>query len=130
MYDEEKTVVDDPLVTIRLQHELPLLNALWQLMRAEVTKLGFTQVLDEHPPAFEKTEIKIDDFDNSKSFYGQWRKNGTLIGSFIAHANGNAFVEMDILQPHPENPDLFIEATTAWGTRTKANAELRFMPMP
>lgn len=114
----------------RYQSEQALIELCWQQMREELVKLDLAEALQDEVPEFAKMEIRKDSFDGSESFYGEWRKDGSLIGSFIAHAGGNAFAEIDILQPHPQKTHYFIEAATAWGNLAKVSTELRLLEMP
>ena len=74
-------------------------------------------------------EFRIDPYDQSKAFFGEWRHaEGRRIGTLMIHGSGQVFAEFDILLPHPKDSRWFIEAVTAWGDTQALKAELRLLP--
>jgi len=55
-------------------------------------------------------------------------KDGVQFGHFIRQANGILFAECDVLQNHPLNPAMYIEAMEVWGTSDKLKYDLRLLP--
>ena len=60
-------------------------------MRQAVERVGLTDLPAPLAPKPEHMQLKLDDFDLSRSFYGEWREHGQMIGNVIIHANGTGF---------------------------------------
>lgn len=115
---------------VRLEAESELIAQVWAAMRARLVEIGLADILPESPLQFASTEIRVDPYDKGESLHAEWRSESQLIGSFISHANGSAFAEIDVVKPHPQKEQWFVEATTAWGMPGKITSELRLLPMP
>ena len=82
-------------------------------------------------PSLERASFQLsrDPFDGSYSLIGIWRDaHGQKKGEILFHADGSFFAEYDVISEHPEKPQWFIEAVTAWGNRKQLKSELRLLP--
>lgn len=112
------------------QRELqPLIDQVRDALRGELARHGIMQALSAVPQQLQHAELRTDPFDDSQSFYGEWRDpHSRMLGNLTAHASGEFFAEYDVLCVHPTDRRWFVEAVTAWGRTGVIKAELRLLP--
>lgn len=120
----------DTLLTERFEAVEELACEIFKHLQQEVDKLGFSypevklQTIDEAVYRLDK-----DPASGEYSLVGDWRDDhGMKIGSMIFHTDGSFFVEQDIVRPHPEKPQWFVEAVNAWGRNFNIKSEARLLP--
>jgi len=98
--------------------------------RTALLNLGFA----EHAvrvATFEACRINmvVDSFDRQDCTLADWLdENGGRYAHIIRYADGNLFAEHDVLQAHPKNPGLFVEAIEIWGRAGRLKSEPRLLP--
>lgn len=113
------------------REHLPLLAELQARMVAALAAAGFDDAPARVPAAFQHGQVRRDPYDGSEALYLEWLDgNGARLGHVLVHADGLAFAELDVVQPHPRRPRRFVEAVTAWGRAGAVVAELRLLDMP
>lgn len=113
----------------RLRSEHETIKSVWSALRQTLLAQGFDDTMSAHPRHLSRYELRRDTFDDSESFYGEWRSaNAQLQGTVLIHANGQVYAEFDVLKPHPTNQLWFVEAVTAWGRNKTLKSELKIMP--
>jgi len=70
----------------------------------------------------------VDRASDLPGYEGTWRNpHGSRCGSLIINSDGSYYAEYDVLAPHPDKPDWFVEAVTAWGRNGVVKAEPRLL---
>lgn len=70
-----------------------------------------------------------DPYDGAEQLLGEWiDDNGFRYAHFVRYGDGNMFGEHDVLQPHPADEKLFIEAIEIWGHAGALKSEPRLLP--
>ena len=70
-----------------------------------------------------------DDYDKEDCMIATWsHADGVQFAHIVRYANGNMFAEHDVLLPHPDKSDLFIEAVEVWGHAGQLKSEVRLLP--
>lgn len=113
----------------RLRNEHETINTVWAVLRQTLLAQGFEDTMSAQPRRLSRYELRRDTFDDSESFYGEWRStNAQLQGTVLIHAKGQVYAEFDVLKPHPTDKRWFVEAVTAWGHNNTLKSELKMMP--
>ncbi len=113
----------------RMKDEHETINSVWAILRQTLLAQGFSNTMGALPQRLSRYEIRRDTFDDSESFYGEWRNaNSQLQGTVLIHAKGQVYAEFDVLKPHPADKRWFVEAVTAWGNKKTLKSELKLMP--
>lgn len=87
-----------------------------RLPAIEAAGLAFVQVTD---PA-----------NGLPGYEGIWRNAlNERVGKAIVNSDGSFFAEYDLCVRHPNKPEWFVEAVTAWGRGDLIKAEARLLPM-
>lgn len=83
-------------------------------IRRQVEKLGLS--LDPDEPVWEEAgfEKKVDPFSQEESLLGTWRGKARF-GTVTVFPDGRIFAEYQVLLPHPQQADAYIEAVQIWG---------------
>jgi hypothetical protein len=53
---------------------------------------------------------------------------GHEVGSILFYPDGAFYAEYDVVQPHPQKSQWFVEAITAWGRGDQVKTEARLLP--
>jgi hypothetical protein len=70
----------------------------------------------------------IDPVNGLPSYEGAWRNpQGIRCGSIIFNSDGSYYAEHDVLIPHPDKPDWFVECVTVWGRDGSVKTEPRLL---
>lgn len=96
-------------------------NAVCGAIRDQVGKLG----LDIGPePVWEQAVFRsrTDPFSQENSLIGTWQ-GGQRYGTATFFPDGRIFAEYQVLLPHPERPDAYVEAVQVWGRPEKIRGE-------
>lgn len=63
-------------------------------------------------------------------YEGLWRNDlNERVGKLLINSDGSFFAEYDLCVRHPNKPEWFIEAVTAWGRGDLIKAEARLLAM-
>lgn len=87
--------------------------AVCNALRYQVVKLGLS-IGDE--PVWDEITLRqiVDPYSQQTSVIGIWQ--GRLrYGSLTLFPDGRVFAEYQVLQPHPEKEDCYVEAVQVWG---------------
>jgi hypothetical protein len=122
----------DESVAVRFYKIEHLANDIYERLRQEVAKLGFsTGDIALLPPSEASYRLERDPSNSEFSLIGDWfNEKGMKLGMLLFHADGSFFVEHDIVKPHPKKAGWFVEAVNAWGRGEDIRAEARLLPMP
>jgi hypothetical protein len=96
----------------------------------EMDKLGLNREMIN--PRLERAsfELSRDPSTGEHSLVGVWKdKNGLKQGTILFHADGSFFAEYDVVCEHPQKPQWFVEAVTAWGNKGLIKSESRLLPI-
>ncbi len=96
------------------------------VLRKEAARLGATSLaIQLHDAVF----VEVTDPANSlPSYEGTWRNpQGIRCGSLTLNSDGSYYAEHDVLVLHPDKPNWFVEAVTAWGRDGVVKAEPRLL---
>ncbi len=72
-------------------------------------------------------ELHKDPFDGQESLKAIW-SGAQGYGHIPLYPNGIIYAEYDVLLVHPQKPQWFVEAVTAWGNANEIKTELRLLP--
>ena len=96
-------------------------EAICAALRGQVEKLGLS--IGDEPLWAEATfEEKADPFSQEISRVGTWR--GKLrYGTVTLFPDGRVFAEYQVLLPHPEKADCYVESVQVWGQPGKLRGD-------
>lgn len=104
-------------------------------LRAEIDKLGFaTGVIVDYPYYHLASFILLKDpYTGNDNLTGYWynKRNKSRIeriGQLQFNSDGSFYAEYDVLKPHPNKADWFVEAVTVWGKEDLIKAEVKLLP--
>ncbi|WP_018295187.1 hypothetical protein [Mariprofundus ferrooxydans] len=106
------------------------IDEMCEAFRAAMLNLGFADGAIALA-AFDQCRIEMsnDVYDHETCITGRWlHADGSQFAHLVRYANGNMFAEHDVLLPHPQKPDMFVEALEVWGTAGKLKSEARLLP--
>ena len=88
-------------------------EAVCTALRQQVAKLGLS-IGDE--PVWQQAgfEEKVDPFSQETSVIAVWRGSARF-GTATFFPDGRVFAEYQVLLPHPERADSYVEAVQVWG---------------
>lgn len=100
---------------------------LCEVLRKEAARFGTDPL-----PAIQLKDavfVEVTDPANSLPGYeGTWRNpQGIRCGKLTLNSDGSYYAEYDLLNLHPEKPNWFVEAVTAWGRDGVVKAEPRLL---
>ncbi len=113
----------------RIAEAAPLAHAICRAMQEEVKRLGLgnVQVEDSANAVYRPSK---DPASGRDSLMGEWRDpGGQKQGELTFHADGSFYAEYDVIQVHPRNGRLFVEAVNAWGRDGQIKVEPKLLPM-
>jgi hypothetical protein len=70
-----------------------------------------------------------DPYSGETHLVGSWQ-DGDRYGTVTLFADGRVYAEYQILVPHPERPDQFVEAVSVWGDLGKLKSEPVLLALP
>jgi len=106
----------------------PLGMAVCMRMREAAARLGVD--LGNTPDwSLTRFELKTDPYSGEVSLIGVW-KDGHRYGTINCFPDQRVFAEYQILAPHPELKNQFIEAISVWGKADGLKSEPILQPMP
>jgi len=75
-----------------------------------------------------RISIVVDGYEQQDCILGDWLdENGGRYAHMVRYADGNLFAEHDVLQAHPKNAALFVEAIEIWGKAGRLKSEPRLL---
>jgi hypothetical protein len=98
-----------------------------------IAKLGFPAQTGINPPDFDAAEFSLvtDPFTQSQDLVGYWyNPNKQRIGQIKFHGDGSFYAEYDVVQPHPDKKQFFVEAINAWGQQDNIKTEAKLLDIP
>jgi hypothetical protein len=98
-------------------------------LRQEVSKIGLPATCID--PDFNRAEYSLsrDPASGEDSLIGIWRnQKRQKQGELRFHPDGSFFAEYDVICTHPEKPQWFVEAVTAWGRDNIVKSDPRLLP--
>lgn len=76
-------------------------------------------------------ELAVDPFTQSRDLVGYWYKDDKQrVGQIRFHGDGSFYAEYDVVQPHPDKPQCFVEAVNAWGRDGNIKTEAKLLDLP
>lgn len=95
--------------------------AVCSAIREQVGKLGLDIGTE---PVWELAVFRsqTDPFSQETSLIGTWQ-GGQRYGTVTLFPDGRIFAEYQVLLPHPERPDAYVEAVQVWGKPEKIRGE-------
>lgn len=125
-----KSSIVNPDIDARLQQVRDLGESACEALLNEVLKNGLPGSCIDPSLDRARYELSRDPYDGGYSLIGTWRDDhGNRQGEILFHNDGSFFAEYDVISEHPEKPQWFIEAVTAWGNRRCVKTELRLLPV-
>ena len=97
-------------------------EALCAALRGQVEKLGLS-IGDEPLWAAATFEEKLDPFSQEISLIATWRGQ-QRDGTATFFPDGRVFAEYQVLLPHPEKPESYVEAVQIWGSAGKLRGDV------
>lgn len=104
-------------------------------LRAEIDKLGFTDVVCDYPYYHLASFVLVKDpYTGDNNLTGYWynKRNKPRIeriGRLQFNSDGSFYAEYDVIKQHPQDEMQFIEAVTVWGKDEMIKAEVKLLPM-
>jgi hypothetical protein len=96
-------------------------EAVCTALRGQVEKLGLS-IGDEPVWAAATFEEATDPFSQEVSVVAYWR-GGQRFGKATFFPDGRIFAEYQVLLPHPEKEDSYIDSVQIWGNPKKLSGE-------
>lgn len=97
----------------------------------EMRKLGFDPEALPGTPCYEQAEFEAsrDPYSGEETLCFYWKdRRGHRIGEMKFHGDGSFYAEYDVVQPHPTDPNWFVEGVTAWGRDGAIKSEPKLLP--
>jgi len=92
-------------------------------LRNEVAKLGLSIGDEPGPAALVFTEV-VDPYSQEVSLSGCWQ--GQRAGTLTVFPDGRVFAEYQVLLPHPQDAQRYVEAVQVWGRPPALRGEAVF----
>lgn len=108
-------------------------KAVCQRISENIAKLGFPLQTDLTLPNYDAAEFSLvtDPFSQSQDLVGYWYNAGKQrIGQIKFHGDGSFYAEYDVVKPHPNKKQFFVEAINAWGRRDSIKTEAKLLDVP
>jgi hypothetical protein len=90
-------------------------------LRRQVEKLGLSIGDEPHWSKLSFVEI-VDPYSQEINRVGTWR-GGERYGTVTLFPDGRVFAEYQVLQPHPERADHYVESVQIWGSAEKLRGD-------
>ncbi len=104
-----------------------------QRISENIAKLGFPLKTEIPLPDYATAEFSLitDPFTQSEDLVGYWYNAGKQrIGQIKFHGDGSFYAEYDVVQPHPNKKQFFVEAINAWGRQDNIKTEAKLLAIP
>jgi len=92
-------------------------------LRNEVAKLGLSIGDEPGPAALVFAEV-VDPYSQEVSLSGSWQ--GQRAGTLTVFPDGRVFAEYQVLLPHPQDAQRYVEAVQVWGRPPALRGEAVF----
>jgi len=100
------------------------MEKIFSAFEASYLKTGFSGQLINDQNGIEYNLLK-DDLSGDYSLQGIWNNRQ---GMLLFHPDGTFFAEYDVVKPHPQKSQWFVEAITVWGKDSEIKAEPKLIP--
>lgn len=107
-----------------------------QRLRAEIDELGFAKQDQVSYPYFDTASFVLtkDPYTGDTNLTAYWynernKQRIERIGRLQFNSDGSFYAEFDVVRVHPQKPNWFVEAVTAWGKEDMIKSEARLLPM-
>lgn len=111
----------------------PLGCAICEKIAVEIQQLNLPNSSTLSLPRYDaaKFELVTDPFSQTQDLVGYWYSaQQQRIGQLQFHYDGSFYAEYDVLQPHPNNLQFFVEAISAWGKASLIKTEAKLLALP
>jgi len=96
-------------------------------LKSSYLDIGFTDPLEINKEKIKYDLIK-DNFTGKYSLQGIWNNQaGYQQGMLLFHPDGSFYAEYDVVKPHPQKSNWFVESVTAWGRDDNIKSEPRLL---
>lgn len=103
-----------------------------QRLTGEINKLGFEINAIRDYPLYDNAsyELTNDPYTGKSNLTGFWydTRNQQRIGRIQFNSDDSFYAEFNIIKPHPQKPEWFVEMVTAWGKENAIKAEAKLLP--
>jgi hypothetical protein len=100
------------------------------MLRAEAAKFLAADKLPDIRLESAVLTISVDPSNGQPGYEGTWRNHlNERVGKLIVNSDGSFYAEYDVCVRHPNKPQWFVEAVTAWGRDGAIKAEPRLIAM-
>lgn len=106
--------------------------AICEALTESIRQLGFAECDGMQFPVFERAEFRLvtDPYSRHDDLVGYWfDAKRQRIGQIQFHGNGGFYAEFDVLKPHPDKRDFFIDTMNAWGRDGQIKTEPQLLAM-
>jgi hypothetical protein len=110
-----------PAAAVAPQPDAATGAAVCAALRREVERLGLS-IGNEPDWSLLSFEEKTDPFSREVSLIGTWRGSARY-GTVTLFPDGRVFAEYQVLLPHPDKPERYVESVQVWGKPDKLRGE-------
>ena len=111
----------EPVAAVAPQPDAATGAAVCAALRREVERLGLS-IGNEPDWSLLSFEEKIDPFSQEVSLIGTWRGSARY-RTVTLFPDGRVFAEYQVLLPHPDKPERYVESVQVWGKPDKLRGE-------
>ena len=101
-------------------------------LRAEIDKLGFAADAIAHYPHYDQARFELvkDPYTGAENLACYWFNTGNnqRLGRLQFNSDGSFYAEYDVVKPHPNKKQWFVEGVSAWGKPNAMKAEAKLLP--
>ncbi|HEY8094710.1 MAG TPA: hypothetical protein VIE65_01255 [Methylobacter sp.] len=103
-------------------------------LREEINDLGFAAEDIQHYPNYDDATFILikDPYTGGHNLTCFWydETKRQRIGRLQFNSDGTFYAEYDVVKPHPNKPNRFVEGVTAWGKAEQIKSEAKLLEMP
>ena len=110
-----------PAAAVAPQPDAATGAAVCAALRREVERLGLS-IGNEPDWSLLSFEEKTDPFSQEVSLIGTWRGSARY-GTVTLFPDGRVFAEYQVLLPHPDKPESYVESVQVWGKPDQLRGE-------
>lgn len=108
-------------------------NIVCQHIVENIAKLGFSLQTNIILPNYDTAVFTLvtDPFTQTQDLVGYWYGSSKQrVGQIKFHGDGSFYAEYDVVQPHPNKKQFFVEAINAWGQQDNIKTEAKLLTLP
>lgn len=98
----------------------------------EINKLGFAADAIAHYPRYDDARFELvkDPYTGVDNLLCYWidPSNNQRLGRLQFNSDGSFYAEYDVVKPHPNKRQWFVEGVSAWGKADNIKAEAKLLP--